>query len=495
MSQLNPTAKRPRKASYNGNLQEIKPDAQQLFEIISGSLFGKDQFYESTSAITQRLQQVLINLVKQGDLDFISNTIIFARDEMRIRSFPIVATVLFNKALRLANVGYPKMRRLVADVVRRADQLNDVYAYALSVFGDKKSVPLAIKKGIGDAFNKFDMYQFGKYNRNGTVKFKDLMRIVHPKPANETQNNIFRAILSDSLETPYTWETQISEAGQIAKEGDKNVNDVKRERWKNLIDSDKLGYMALMRNLRNLEQLFTSDSATMKTVAKRLMDRGRVLGSKQLPFRFISAMEHVTSNRLKIALDKALDISLENMPKLGDNVLIIVDTSGSMGSFTIPGSPLRTASLFGAAVAKSNASNGSDTCLIACATTARDLDLLFSPTDSVRTTARTISGVDVGYGTNLHKGLELAARKMKNPDTIIVLSDMQVNRFSGWNNFSQGYLKDAVKIAFNLNSYDNTPMSNLDGWYQLGGFSERVFDFVNLERDSQSIVKRLSKEY
>jgi hypothetical protein len=263
--------------SANGNLQFIKKPAQQLYEIVTAGLLGRDNGSAKTSKQQVASMAIAIqDLVNQGAYDYIANLAIHARTEMNIRTMPIVMVVQFAKALadkrapimkQIENIesrnkgmsiqknaeiaelrevasmlNYASLRLVVRDVIQRADQITDLYAYALEVFGSKNAIPMAIKRGVGDAMNKFDEYSFGKYNRDGAVKFRDVLRIVHPAATTPEQGFIFKKIMDDSLATPYTWETQLSANGQKPASERKSNKEI----WTELLTSSQLGYMVWM---------------------------------------------------------------------------------------------------------------------------------------------------------------------------------------------------------------------------------------------------------
>lgn len=480
--------------SYNGNPQDIKNSAQQLYEIIVMTLYGKDEYYESTDVRVKRLELLINEVAKNNGLDFVANAIIHARTAMNIRSMPLILTVLFAKALREQNKQYPHMRQVVCDVIQRADQITDMYAVALGYFKDKKVIPMAIKRGVADAFNKFNEYNLAKYNRDGKIKMRDILRIVHPTAINAEQGVLFEKIMKDTLEAPYTWEVELSKNGQLPEAERKT----KAQLWGELITSKKLGYMALLRNLRNIKEAGVS-AEVMSTVYTRLADPEQVAKSKQLPFRFISAYDNVqqfSDSKLQTALSKAVDASLSGLPRLGEHVWIIIDCSGSMGggyygSFNGANAPIRTAALFAAALTKANAE-------------AKNIKVTMFSDSAFNVGVDTISSVlsitekfmskVVGGGTNLQGALDLKNGLGFEPDTVIVLSDMQVDMLRSRKS-TNIFDKDCLKIAINLNAYNTTPVSELDGWYQLSGWSERLFDFIPALRNKTSVVKTLSVPY
>ena len=158
----------------------------------------------------------------------------------------------------------------------------------------------------------FDEYQFAKYDRsNLDVKLRDALFIVHPKAKDEAQQLLFDKITNKTLETPYTWETELSALGQqefASAEAKKEAFDA---RWEELVGSGKLGYMAMLRNLCNFLTCGVSGNA-IEDVAHRLSDEREVIRSRQFPFRFLSAYREISgicngnTHALLDALEKAV---------------------------------------------------------------------------------------------------------------------------------------------------------------------------------------------
>lgn len=506
MSKLNakkvtsPTAPTPmapfgKALSANGNLQSIKGPEHILFETLVSTLYGNDSYYESSNDKVKRMIVALTTVVTthgaQGAI-FALNVARFAREEMFIRTMPIVMTVELAKIMRAQNIQLDGFKDAVTYLIQRADELTDMYAYALTVFGDKKSIPASIKKGVAGAFNKFDAYQLGKYNRSEGLKFRDLLRIVHPKPNDIIHAEIFSKIMAETLEAPYTWEVELSANGQLSKEEQKT----KAQIWTELIErkgSGSLGYMALIRNLRNMKEAGISD-ATWTIVANRIKDPVGVSKSKQLPFGFINAYDIAKTNGapsiILNALTEATELSLSNMPELGKRVWIILDCSGSMnGSMgqNANNSPIRVGAIFGAALVKAS-KNAFESKFTMFDDYAKHVDL--NPADSIFSLYAKIMARNAGGGTNLQAALDQKKTLGFEPDTVIIMSDMEVNRLQS-SNISKMFSNDCVKVAINLAGTNTTPISELQGWIQLAGWSERIFQYVQFTRDSEGIVQKL----
>lgn len=519
--------------SANGNLQFRKEPLQMLYEVVVQTLVGKDGQLKTGTELVNMIKKNVRVAVDMSELDFVANLAIHARTEMNIRTAPIIVVVEFAKALsdkrqpfldkikdmklksqnamsdrmsaQIRNqieqlqasadmYNYVNMRALVRDVIQRADQITDLYAYALAVFGEKSKVPMAIKRGVADAFNKFGEYAFAKYNRGDSVKFRDVLRIVHPVAADQKHSEIFDKIMKDTLTTPYTWETELSANGQLSaaeRKSDKQL-------WTELVSSGKLGYMALLRNLRNIHQAGL-DAATLRTyVLDVISDPKRVADSKQLPYDFIEAYNIVKplDAKMATAVSKAIDLSVSNLPELGKRVWLIADYSGSMGSESTPTSAISSAIFLASALLK--ASDRSDNLAVT----------VFG------SSAKTLNGVDTNNSllaiqqellshrkgsiqgsTNFEAALGERGNLGFEPDTVIVLTDGDVNSFRYPQLRQATGGSKVIKMVVNLSAATSTPMLKGEGWYFMAGWSPAMFKWIPAIRDASSVVDQLSVEY
>ncbi|MED1623924.1 TROVE domain-containing protein [Bacillus pseudomycoides] len=243
-------------------------DKDKLVTMVLTSFFNEPKFYGDNS-------EELVTIAKQimdRDPKFVASLAVYAREVFYMRS---VTHVL---AVELANhpEGRKYARQTVSRIAQRPDDVTEIMAYQLGVYGRKNPIPNSLKKGLADAFSTFDEYQLAKYNRTGKdVTLKDVFRLVSPSAKKGTERyELYKRLLENTLQVPYTWETQLSQKGN------------KKEVWEELIDSGKVGYMALLRNLRNI---VNSGASNIDTVYNILRDPERVKKSKQLPFRFFSA--------------------------------------------------------------------------------------------------------------------------------------------------------------------------------------------------------------
>jgi hypothetical protein len=181
-----------------------------LYATVVTSNFS-NTFYETMPQRLKRLRE----LIEENDPSFVASLAVYAREEMNLRSIPLILTVELAKR----HTGDSLLSRLTARVIQRADEIMELLAYyqlANEREGEKKLNRLSkqLQAGLQNAFNKFDEYQFAKYNRKGEIKLKDALFLVHPKAKDEAQQLLFNKIAGNSLQTPYTWETELSILGK-----------------------------------------------------------------------------------------------------------------------------------------------------------------------------------------------------------------------------------------------------------------------------------------
>lgn len=283
---------------------------EQLAAAVLSTFFGENKYYGKTDDDIVKLAE----LCAKENPSFLCNLTCYARNEFNLRS---VSHVL---ACVTAREAHEYTRCVIRNIIVRPDDITEIMACYLKMYG--KPFPNALKREIAEQIQRFNEYSLAKYNRrNDSMKLRDVLCITHPKPKDKVCEELFRKVLENTLETPYTWETELSSRGNT------------KEVWNELIASGKVGYMALLRNLANIIE----SGADIEPVLTTISSREQVLKSRQLPFRFLSAyrtLEHKQLMNAKIhtALETALTVSVENMETIPGRTLIAVDRSGSMSS-------------------------------------------------------------------------------------------------------------------------------------------------------------------
>ena len=338
------------------------------------------------------------------------------------------------------------------------------------------------------------------------VKLKDALFIVHPKASSEAQQEIFDKIVSDTLQTPYTWETQLSELGQKNFDSQEEKQAAVKALWEELIDSNKVGYMALLRNLRNILQAQVSPAHIVK-VAATISDPVKVENSKQLPFRFLAAYKELTgvtsvhTSTLLSALERAVKASVANLEGFGPdtNVLVAADVSGSMFSPISMRSSVMNydIGILLSMLLKSKCSS------VISGMFGDTWEVLNLPQENIL--ANTIEMKEregeVGYSTNGYAVIDYLIENNIKMDKVMVFTDMQMwdSRFAdkhlqaSWNRYRQMY-PEAKLYLFDLAGYGDAPVRLVsDDVILIAGWSDKVFDVLKAIESGEDALAQINK--
>ncbi len=445
----------------------------ELVSILLTATLG-DQFYRSGDATAARVQELVAGT---EDKAFVAKAAIYARTQAGLRSVSHLVAAELAHAVK----GAPWTKRFYDRVVHRADDVLEILACYVATYATP--IPNALKKGLGAALARFDEYQLAKYRRDSAeLKLVDAVNLLHP-PHTEPLRKLIRGELAPAE----TWETKLTQAGAKAAEGatGDEVAELKSAAWDELIASRKLGYFALLRNLRNiLEQAPQCvDAALAMLVDDRLIAKSLVL-----PFRYLTALEAVQASNLPragdvlAAVSEAADKSLANVPHFDGRTLIALDGSGSM-----QGRPLAIGSLFAAVLAKANAQAD----VLVFSNDAAFVTL--NRRDSTLTLTREIAGRAPGGGTNFHAIFQQAKAAY---DRIVILSDMQ-----GWIGhhaptatfaaYKQRTAADPRVFSFDLAGYGTLQFPERHV-YCLAGFSDKALQTMRfLEEDKHALLREI----
>lgn len=445
----------------------------QLVSLLLTS-FLKDQYYRTAKESLTELSDLIAQM---KDKKFVAKSAIYARTQFGMRS---ITHALTGELFRLdaatgktAVSGQPWVKKFLEKVVYRPDDAAEILAYYNTNVKSNKSEPNQLKKGLALALAKFDEYQLAKYKGSkNEVSLYDIANFAHPK-----HTEAIAKLVNGTLKTPKTWEAKLSEAGKA-----EDVDAAKKEAWKDLLVTKKLGYFALLRNLRNIIEQAPEH---LNTALDMLVDEEAIKRSLVLPFRYLTAYDEIeemsgkNARSVLVALNEAIDIACQNTPKWDGNTLVALDVSGSM-----MGTTATIASLFAAILIKGNNAD-----LIRFDTSAEYMSV--NPKDSVTTIAKQIR--KSGGGTDLG-AIFTGANQVY--DRIFILSDMQ-----GWVGYDaptkefEDYKK---RLGANPKIYSidlaghgtmQFPQQNV---YAIAGFSEKIFDVMKLlEEDRNALINKI----
>ena len=281
--------------------------ADELKRTLMNCLLWEDQFYEDGVSIADRIKQ-LVPLVEP---ERVAALAIMAREDMKLRHAPLL---VLREMARLAT-----HRGQVADtlvrVIQRPDEMTELlaiyWADALGPMQQRKKQPISaqIKKGLARAVTKFDAYQLAKYDRDGAVRIRDVLFLVHAKPKDAEQEKVWKQLVEGELSAPDTWEVGLSAGSD------------KRETFERLIAEKKLGGLALLRNLRLMQKAEVPRETIAGAIEAMRVDR-------ILPYRFITAARYAPD--FEPELEAAMLKSITDHTRLKRRTRLLIDVSGSM---------------------------------------------------------------------------------------------------------------------------------------------------------------------
>lgn len=403
---------------------------QQLRRSVLSCLLWEDEFYEDGKSIATRIAELAAQVPPKA----LAGLAIEARHKQHLRHVPLWLLC------SLAKTG--KGMKLVADtieqVISRADELSEFVA--LYWKDGKRPLSAQIKKGLARAFRKFSAHQLAKYNRDEAVKLRDVLFLCHAKPKNAEQAETWKQLINGTLKAPDTWEVALSGGAD------------KKATFERLIVEEKLGYLALLRNLRNMMDAGCDETIVRAAIIQR---RG---AERVLPFRYVSAAR--ACPRMEGTLDQALLATLANVPPLPGMTAILVDVSGSMND-----------RLSG----KSDLTRMDAAATLASMLTGTRRVFTFS-NSCIEIPARLgMSGIDAIRNSQPHQSTRLmeAVTAINNEvayDRLIVITDEQAHPGNGMPApKGRGYL---INVASNKNGVGYGP------WVHIDGFSEHTLRWI-----------------
>lgn len=441
--------------NYEGaRVPRLRPD-QELRRSVLAALMWEDTFYESGQDHAKRVA----DLIQKVRPELVAALAVEAREAMYLRHIPLF---LVRELARTKGNG-----RLVASTLQRVIQRPDEMGEYLALYWKaNKDLPLSAgsKRGLAAAFGKFNEYALAKYDRDTEYKLRDVLRLVHPKPASPDQSAMWKRVVSRELETPDTWEVQLSGGGN------------KKEVFERLLKENKLGGLAFLRNLRNMAQ-----SGVDENLIRNRLTNGNF--DKVLPFRFISAARHVP--RWEDAIEVAMLKCLEGQPKLAGTTALVIDTSPSMWGAKV--SAKSELDRFDAAAALAILLREICENVHIWAFNSKAYEIPprrgFALRDAL---AQTRGGYSCG-------GLAVEAANKRGYDRIIVLTDGEwhvmgasptVDRW-GFTRHSMGNAKEVspaplVEEAYMINVATYKNGVGYGAWHSIDGWSERIIDYIKL---------------
>lgn len=286
--------------THEGGKAKHVNSEMQLRRSVMSCLLWEREFYEEGEDIASRI----VSLIPKVSPEKVATMAIEARGRMKLRHVPLL--IVREMARHDSHKGF--VGQTLAEIIQRPDELAEFVA--LYWQGGRCPLSAQVKKGLAKAFVKFNEYSLAKWSRrDSAIKLRDVLFLCHAKPKDLEQEALWKRLVAGELTVPDTWEVALSSGGD------------KKSHWERLLKENKLGALALLRNLRNFQQAEVDESFVEAALTNMKVER-------VLPFRFISAARYAP--QLEPCLEAAMLKCLSTQDKLQGHTALLVDVSGSM---------------------------------------------------------------------------------------------------------------------------------------------------------------------
>lgn len=440
-----------------------------------------------------QLKKVL-ELSAKADAKFIAQLAVYAREEGLMKDMPaFLAAVLASKDTALLAQIFPR-------VIDSPKMLRNFVQIVRSGVTGRKSFGTRPKKLLQAYFDKLTDAQVFKADVGNDPSLQDIIKLVRPKPLNKQRSALYGYL----LDKEYNKENLLPLAKQFEafkKDLTGEIPDVPFQmltalaltdkHWKEIAKNATWTQTRMNLNTFLRHNVF-KDEAMVVLIANRLQDETLIKNSKVFPYQLFSTFTNVEADmpaKIKLALQKAAEVALENVPDFEGQVYVLPDVSGSMsqsvtgnrGTATSKMRCIDVAALVSASILRKNP----ETVVMPFDTTVHSTKL--NPMDSIMTNATHLAAYG-GGGTNCALPLaKLNAQKAKG-DLVIYVSDNE-----SWVDSSNGYRGTGVMqewkaykarnpkaklVCIDVVPGTTTQASGDVSILNIGGFSDQVFDVI-----------------
>jgi hypothetical protein len=483
----------------------------ERLRIVGENLTG----FESCNELNEVAREVIATAVDVAkgqnpeDLLAIAN---WLRNEMNIRLTPQVLLVIASRFDGTKSL----VRKYAPVIVKRPDEVKTCLLVHRFLFG-MKSLSNGLNLGLGDAVSKFGERGLMKYDSVDFPKWKDVLCWIRRKAGWPLKPEVAKYFITgsvvDAAKTPIIAArkelakcvTFNAEAKKLAKASLVNwevllsqFKDDKKDVWSFLIDEGLVGYMALLRNLRNILEARLGTDLIQK-VSLKISGKDEVARSKQLPFRFLSALNALKGavrecdmadlNELSAAIELASNEACVNIPALPGVTAIFADNSQSMVSNKVSEKSTVSCREVSNVLCGIVAKVAERPYVVAFGTDVGPVK--YTKNDTVLGIAEKVANTNIGgCATNGHRCIEWLMANNIMPDRVIFLSDMQMWNAGGlgqegcladaWAKYLKqgGKAKETWLHTVHVNGYGDSVVDEGGRVNLVAGFSEKVFTML-----------------
>jgi 60 kDa SS-A/Ro ribonucleoprotein len=465
--------------------------------LLSGSLTSSPAGYESDDLTTLRRE------IRQSDADIVAKLAIHFGEGSNFRDLAFLLTA----ELAAINGNDEKTAQLVERIVRQPTDIPLWLAYYFRATKPTQRPGRAVRKTLNLLLNRLDEFQYSRCNRNTQLALRNALHLLRPKAADRTRKTLFSGILRDQLPPRSTWEQEWHDLYHQQYESPEQRQVILRDKWKEGISSFRIGYTALLDNLRPMLCAGVSGKV-LKLAAEYLGNAAAVArsGTNSLRmlevYRALRRMEQGGAGMLAEALEQAVLNSSWARSGFGSKgvSVIAMDVSNSMKR---PVDGLSGVQRFDVAplLAMSWKMRGNQLITGIIGNNWRPLELPAKPALLAVDEFRAHEG-EAGYAINAWTVLQDLTRRQQVVDRVLIFTDYRLwdnrsfNQPAGtdlgrcWRQYRNQFAPQAKLYLFDLAGYGSRSLECLeDGVFLIAGWKERMIDILEAVDAGKELIE------
>ncbi|HET9929072.1 MAG TPA: TROVE domain-containing protein [Polyangiaceae bacterium] len=466
----------------------------------------------------EQLERVL-ELCRAVDPVFVAKTAVYARERARMKDMPaFLLAYLAAVDVRLLSLVFDR-------VIDNGKMLRNFVQIVRSGVVGRKSFGTAPKRLVRTWFDKRTPAALFRQSIGNDPSMKDVIKMLRPSPVVNGVADAEREALYGYLigkDVAFERLPAVVQTFEAFKSGSPEVPDVpfemltalplSREMWMQI--ARRMSFTQLRMNLNTLLRHGVFEHRDMiDFAAARLSDPDAVRKARVFPYQLLAAYtaaQATLPNELALALQLALEVSIENVPAVPGKVYVCPDVSGSMQS-PVTGhrkgssSKVRCVDVAGLVAAAFLRRNQTAE-VIPFSDDVVSMSRRLNPLDSVMTNAAFLASLPSG-GTACSAPLRHLNKHKAEGDLVIYVSDNQSWADFGvsqratpmaeeWERFRKRS-PNAKLVLIDVQPYGSTQVSERADVLNVGGFSDSVFEVVSLfakgELDAEHWVGEIEK--
>lgn len=472
-----------------GKAYSLEPKAA-LAQLVCTGCFNQTFYADSDVQIQQ-----ILDLTKNLDSNFIAKTAIFAREKGFMKDMPAMLVAI------LTARHDPILKKVFGKVIDNGKMLRNFVQIIRSGVTGRRSFGTVPKQLIQDWFKSRSVNEIFNQSVGNNPTFADILKMVHPKPETKEKESLYGWFLNKSQESlPDIVQKFEDFKAKRTREIPAipfemlTALDLSIEDWCEIAKKARWHWIRMNLNTLLRHKVFEKKEM-VDLVVEKLVDKESISKAKVFPYQLMAAYINVNAEipqKIKNALQDALEIATDNVPRIDGKVYVLVDVSGSMNmavtgyrkGSTSKVNCVNVASLISSVILRKN----DEAEVIPFSDRVRDIDL--NPKDSIMTNAKKISSI-LGGGTNCSAPMEMLNERKAKGDFVIVVSDNQswVDTYGNdgnstklmqeWTKF-RGRNHKAKLVCLDIQPHLHTQAYEKSDILNIGGFSDNVFDLMAL---------------